>query len=253
MRLKIVLKTHANQYLDFNYQQYLSAAIYEKINLVNWQVGKDLHEVGFKHDRRGRFTNKSFCFSVLFDLKKSFNKGDFFMKVAPCYPYFYISIHKDEISEMFVGGIFKNESFNIGNFYASVHEVKVVKECEMSEEMKFRAISPICVRRRWLNDGEGWKKDIRPTEEGYAQNIMENLITKYETYNKRRENYGQYDFNILKVYNSVLVKMNKSMQKGYFVDFEIKCMPDLIEMGFVCGFGGLNSQGFGLVDVINNN
>ena len=72
MRLRIKLKYKGQGIFPFNYNYYLSSAIYNLLNFGTPEFAKFLHDVGFK---QGNKTYKLFSFALLFEKYTATKEG----------------------------------------------------------------------------------------------------------------------------------------------------------------------------------
>lgn len=106
---------------------------------------------------------------------------------------------------------------------------------------------------------------FRINDDGLIENLKQNLLRKYSLlYDKDlvlNEFEFEFDEDYIKKRNGVVSKLitiaegskYESKIKGIMCDFKIKTNPELIKVGYECGFGGKNSMGFGFVEVKNKN
>ena len=265
MRLRIELYSEKPVKIPFNYNYQLHSAIYKIISQSEPDFAKFLHDTGFKSDNK---VFKFFTFSKLFiqAVKSQITKYGFegINKAN-----FYFCTHIDKIYENFVLGLFAGKEICL-QFYNNevkffIEKVEVLEDIEFEESMDFICLSPICVSIQVEINNRLQKHFLDymiPDErERFIQNIYNNLINKFEVISGEKwtkpQNFS-FSFNpdyIVKQ-NGVISKLlkfkdNKKI-KCFEAPFKIKTYPELIKLGYSCGFGENNAAGLGCVEEIKN-
>ena len=150
MRFKITLQTN-RQYgnlLPFNYQYEQSAVIYRILAQADMQYSSWLHENGYLLHEAKRF--KLFCYSpFIFEKVKPLPEAGC-LDIIGEKAVWYISFIPEKSTLEFIQGIFAHQSFSIGNkkyqVAFDVVGVEAIPMPQLSEEMTFVALSPICVK-----------------------------------------------------------------------------------------------------------
>ena len=260
MRLKVSLQTKSLSFIPFNYQFQLHSAIYNLIRKSSKEYSNFLHYTGFIDENKHL---KLFVFSkLLFHNVKRISKG--FDQVRKFTFYFSTPIPKS--FEHLILGIFSDQKMvlnvagrkNVFNF----EFVETLPEPVFKSEMKFTCLSPIAVAGGSEEySGKHYFDYLNPDErEQYIAGVKNNLIRKYRTV------YGQdftggdvFDFGFDPLY--IAKRQGKIRKNIRFKDsriiameapFTIKADPELIKIGYDCGFGENNSAGFGMVEVVKS-
>jgi CRISPR-associated endoribonuclease Cas6 len=154
----------------------------------------------------------------------------------------------------FVNGSILNEKIRLGKNEVYINEIKVVNKRYKSGD-KFYTKSPITVYST-LSNGEKKKTYFySPYEKEFEEQIKNNLISKYKSF------YGEdpkdSSFSI-KLANKDKLKEKWTQYKGFIIkgwngEFIITGSKEMIDIAYHCGIGGKNSQGFGMIDLCNNN
>lgn len=155
---------------------------------------------------------------------------------------------------------------NYPNAILNIKHVNVIETPEFNEEVKLRLLSPLVMSVRQLIGQKTvytsliYKDDINEIN----KHISENLAYKYKTlYN---ENIRPFKFQLewdnefitqnlnsgKKLTSKLSVEFGnkKNTVLGSSVPFTIKGNEKLIRVGYECGFGDMNSLGFGMVDIL---
>ena len=125
--------------------------------------------------------------------------------------------------------------------------------------MHYTCISPILLKRKRITGGEDY---LSPTHQEFAKILISNLLNKARAFTTTVntsllwEDHAEIAFKTngeikkngvtLKAFTSGATKMI-----AYTFDFELTMPTYLHEIGYHAGFGHLNSQGFGCVEVRN--
>jgi CRISPR-associated endoribonuclease Cas6 len=259
MRFKINLnRSGSGKFLPINYQYELSSLIYKIINQADTDFAQYLHNNGYtvagKTFRLFNFSRLSFDqYKVYGNEKRIEHQG----QMAS----FHISFLVDRAAEEFIKGLFMNQELQLGDKITQIHyEVSGIESCErpiFQEKMRYRCLSPILIKQKRADGGEDY---LQPKEENYAEILAYNLCSKAQAFALNTDELTpdqkvpQIDFQPKgKVYkNGVLIKRHTSAAThviGYMYEFELTAPPELHEIGYYAGFGHLNSQGFGCVEV----
>lgn len=241
--------------LPINYQYELSSWIYRIINYGDSSFASWLHQQGYKTDVQKTF--KLFAFSNL-KIKEKKIEGDR-LHILSDRASIEISFMPVEAIDTFVKGLFKEQEFSIGDalsrVWFKVSSVVSLTEPKFNETMQLRAVSPIFMDLRIT--GRQHPLHMSPEDEPYAKLLFDNLNDKYKAYKNTKFGFdtSKCAFRILSTPKRkvIAIKANTSAETkicGYLYDFEVTAPPELIRLGYYCGFGSSNSQGFGAVRLI---
>ena len=258
MRFCITISKEGNRsFLPINYQYELSSAIYRTIDRANSEFSRFLHERGYLAFGRNF---RLFTFSRLsFDSYKVVKEAGRIEHLGT-EASFEISFLMDQAAEEFIKGLFMDQVFALGDRISRVHyvvsRIDAVARPQFKEEMVYRCLSPIFLRRKRNDGGEDY---LHPEEKEYGLLLVQNLLSKSQALQlagKHDEvnvtSFPHFDFKPTgKVYkNGVKIKQltqQETMLVGYMFEFELTAPIELQEIGYYSGFGHLNSQGFGCV------
>jgi CRISPR-associated endoribonuclease Cas6 len=251
MRVKLTfLASKRNAMLPLNYNHAVAGLIYRTIGNASEEFAAALHDKGFEADRR-RF--KLFTFSRLF-AKRSRVIGDQLMLESPEVS-LQVSSPVGDFIEHFVSGLFQSEQFNIAGSEFTLAEAETIAPPELSERMKFRALSPITEsvrdeqnRVRYLNLEDDWSEIIK-----------RNLARKYEALYGREpvDARLRWEWDLGYIAEaakrnrrpSVLIEVSDGIKvRGWLLPFTVEGSKELIEIGYEAGFGKSNAMGFGMVE-----
>jgi CRISPR-associated endoribonuclease Cas6 len=269
MRLKIHLHSENLFRIPYNYLHELQAVIYKIISQSEVEFASFLHNLGYNNKvlLTNEITSKKifklFTYSRLFfdNHKQNKSKYGFEGLDSTC---FYFSTYVDRIYENFVIGLFSGKEINLyfpkNKVTLFIENAVVQEEIEISKKMSFTCYSPISVSTQIDIDGKLKKHFLdymNPSErEHFKQNIYKNLCNKYETiFEKKWDQPEEFSFYFDEKYIekrkgniSKLISFKEGEKiKGFEAPFVVETYPELIKIGYYCGFGENNSAGFGCV------
>lgn len=265
MRINITAETEQPAYFPFNYQYILQSTIYALIRESSYEHSRFLHEKGYVRDGINKFF-KLFTFSKLkFTPKRQTSQG--FEGVHKIDFVFSTSVEKS-LRHMILG-IFSDRKMTLRLKGRSVTfvvvNVDVQEDLEFSNQAKFICLSPIAVSTMIRNEKgrlvPHFLNYLVPSErEHFIENLKQNLINKYETlYDRPYINQAhpfrfQFDPLYIAKKNGRISKLiefkSQVMVKAMESPFIVEADPELIKIGYECGWGEKNSAGFGCVEPI---
>ena len=171
-----------------------------------------------------------------------------------------ISSGKAEFVEHLVVGLLHQPFVQIGRQRFRVETVKKLDPPELSDDMECIMLSPlVCSAKR---DGEKYPRFLLPDDEEFERVLLENLLGKYEAlHGQAYDGKAELHFEVVKEYferkNGAITKLvtlkegspDETKVRGTLAPFRLQIPQPLMEVGYYCGFGGLNAQGFGMVKV----
>lgn len=267
MRLKLTLQCVSKPaVIPINYNYQFSAAIYLLLKFGSPEFSKFLHENGYNIDNKNF---KLFTFAVKLRKYEILNntrfEGCHFSLLSPFVELYISSPMVDSFIKNFVIGTFEKQKVHIVHKQYvskfSINQVELIPDPEFTNEMHFRLLNPIVLSTMVLRNGRLTPYYLRIDDEGIEENLKANLIRKYKLVHNKDIVVDDFCFEFDKEYfqkrNGIVSKLitiaegtkNESKIKGILCDFKIKTNPELIKIGYECGFGGKNSMGFGFVEV----
>lgn len=265
MRIKITAITDRPASFPFNYQYPLQAAIYALIRESSSEYSKFLHEQGYVKDGINRVF-KFFTFSKLKFSPKLCGKTGF--ENVRQIEFIFSTIVEESLGHMILG-IFSDRKMHLRingkGLNLTIVNVDVLEDLVFSDKEKFICLSPIAVSTMVEND-KGRKVPhflnymIPRERDRFAESIKNNLVNKYETLHNA--SYGKrehpFSFHFDPVYigkkNGAISKLisfkNDIKIKAMEAPFTVEADPDLIKIGYECGWGEKNSAGFGCTESI---
>lgn len=250
MRIRITL-TPPQYPASFPVNQHSVAAwIYQTVAMVAPDFAGFLHNEGFHAEA----STKNFKFFV-FSLPKlprytfaqeayCFAEGFLQLQIASPLPNFL---------EAFIAGLTMREQFRVGGQSFAISAIEILAPPTFQEQMRFAALSPITVSVQPA--GSPTKYYMRAHEEEFGPLVVANLCEKYRVLFGANIDESELEFSFDWDYIeqrggpervSKLITYKDIKIKGYLAPFYVRGNPDLIALGWECGFGSANSQGFGM-------
>jgi len=266
MRIKLSLRVNTPAtVIPYNYQHYLSSALYGILSRSSGVYSEFLHQKGYLGpDGRLR---KLFTFSKLF-FNRRISKNRFGYKCEQgCEIWMFVSspmLH--DFVRHFVTGLFEDQIIRIDKVLLNVYQVESMADPDFSEEMKFICLSPVVLKSVVLTSTGKKTYYYRPLDENLSQAVRASAINKYRTVHNKNPDSDELEFIVDKNYIkrrggqehvAKLVTVKKGTKeetkiKGFEVPFTLKGSVELIKNIYDCGIGDQCSLGFGCVNVVEN-
>jgi len=259
LRLLLKLRISGNSRLTLNYNYSLSAAIYGLLRFGSAEFSSFLHDIGFESQNK---TYKLFTFALRLR-GYTIDEGSFNL-INPN-AYLYISTPLvDTFIQNFIIGTFEKQKMEIngskGASIFTIEQVESLPEPQFKEQMKFKLLSPLVLSTKRQIIDELKQYYLRPGDTDKINEVLtNNLKNKYRIINKGETGEAEvklkWDEFYLRKHDRVTKKITINENGKYPVEiiginapFTIEGNPELIKVGYECGFGEKNSMGFGLVD-----
>lgn len=263
MRLKISLHITELKPISFNYYYQFSSAIYLLLKFSSPEFSNFLHNNGYKLNGK---PYKLFSFALKLEKYKTTQRE--IILESPNVHLIISSPKIDDFIKNFVIGSFERTFFFI-SIGGSEHKfiirnMELLPEPEFKNEMSFTMTSPMVLSTVKEFNGKLSTYYLRPEDiEDINRILTQNLRNKYELINNIVSN-GKvnifWDENYLKKHPRITKKVtinefgeNPVDVIGIQAPFKIIGDPELIKIGYQCGFGEKNSMGFGMTEGINGN
>ncbi|MDD3080199.1 MAG: CRISPR-associated endoribonuclease Cas6 [Paludibacter sp.] len=236
--------------LPLNYQYELSSFIYRTLAQSDEQYSGWLHENGYKADRK-QF--RLFSFSNL--IIPEFKITDDRIRILSARSGLIISFLPEKSTVEFVNGIFRNQSFTIGDRKSkvafSVSSIEQLRDPDFSQHGEFVTLSPVCIMQK--NERQKHPQYLSPQDEFSNASLFMNLSDKYRAfYNIPYAGDAHFELTVRNRPHSKLITIKRDTPqqtsiKGYNFSFGISASPELKFLMYHTGLGQKNSMGFGCV------
>lgn len=258
MRFNLSLRiTSRNKVLPINYQYPLHSWIYNVIQSANAEFSKFLHDDGY---RLGNKKFKLFTFSGLqgepFRIYKQEQRIGFYGEEISLQISFYI----DQAAEYFITGLFKGQSFSLGDHISQVDfeviRIEAMPRPSFQETMQYQCITPVVIS--YQPEGRKQAKYYRPEEEEYEELFIRHLVQKHASLplpvlageHSLPSSGWKFKLSGKSRRKGVHIKQHTpghTQVIGYRYNFGLTAPVEVHELGYYAGFGEKNSLGFGMV------
>ncbi len=263
MRFNITLRVNAQKFgnrLPINYQYEMSAAIYKILSSGSDEYAQWLHDNGFKLENGKQF--KLFTFSHLNIPKRRLLKQSNQLELLSDHVFWQITFLPEHSTQNFIGGLFQDRVFEIGNKVSKVQfeveNIELLPPPEFQKTMVYKTLSPISVS--YIDD---FGRDCYPqspeefaTAEWVRERLLCNLLDKYSAICGNDFSGDAYlDMMMLSPAKSSLITIKSGTQaetkvRGFSCNFALNAPPELQRIAYESGLGELNSQGFGCLALV---
>lgn len=254
MRLKLVLKIMEGTVLPCNYMYELSSCLYKVLNEGNPVFTTWLHDKGYCKEKKAfkLFTFSNFYFS-------RFRIAGDRLRILSDRVQLIVSFYPIEAIEAFVIGLFKNTHLEIGDSQSrvglEVMGIEPLPEPVFTSCMSFKTISPMFIEEQFPDSRR--TVHLAPDDPKFVKLLHLNLLDKYRFFYGQEpdESWPETRLHVLSIPKAKTIALKKgtaqeTRMKGYLFQFELEGQPELLKLGYYGGFGRLNSQGFGCVEVL---
>lgn len=263
MRLLLKLTANNSSKISINYNYALSSAIYSLLQFGSPEFSEFLHKIGYKSSNK---TYKLFTFTLKFDSVQLSNN---YLNLQSPKAFLYITSPLiDDFIKNFVIGTFQKQSVEIYSEFIktkfNIEQAELIPPPLFVETMNFKMLSPLVLSTQLTNNGEKERYYLRYNDDTQLTNriLNQNLENKYQAINnipytgEGVKLEWDHDFAIQSIKKgkrlSKKVTITKDLENpidviGIFCPFTIIGDPQLISIGYECGFGEKNSMGFGMV------
>ncbi len=254
MRIKITCDTGTGIRLPINYNYFLTGAIYRFLKESDPEYAHFLHQGGYEQEKR-RF--KLFTFSQLMAKEREI-RGDqihFRSPLTWC-----VSSSQEPFLENFAAALMQTGILQIEHHRLRVQDVEVLRQPRFGPQMTFRCLSPITMSTVRERANKLDTHYCLPDDPQFSELVRQNLIRKYEAVYRQPPQEQSFAMTFDPAYIDKkggrvtrLVDFKGTKIRGILSPFHVIGAPELIHVGYACGFGDKNSMGFGMVEVVRKN
>ena len=255
MRIRVHLRAPPPIVIPLNYAHQLASVVYHLLGRSSSAYSAFLHGQGYGTGDR-RF--KLFTFSPLFGQPRQVVAEHLrFETTAVTWS---ITSPVEAFIRHVVQGILSLDQLEIANVTFAVAQVETLPEPSFTDEMRFTCLSPLTMSVRTA--GQRWAQYLAPEDPQFAAAVRANLERKYAlvqaVQGKAAEGLAAKAFSLTfdPHYQarhggriSKLIDYKGTKIRGYQAPLTVTGPAELLRIGYACGFGDRNSQGFGMVEV----
>lgn len=262
MRIQLSLRPQKRfSEIPLNYAYPLSAAIYKILQQASPEYSEFLHQKGYPAPS-GRLM-KLFTFSKLWIPQVRVVAG----ALRGSNDVWRLQVGSpmlDEFVQNFVLGLFQSSEIAIGgqgrHAVFQVEQVEALPMPEFRDVTRFKCLSPISAST--VHDSERGRRIYyyRPHDAALSEALRKNLLGKYEIIHGRPPGDARFWFRLQPADKpkSRLITIKEGTAeatqiKAFETYFTLEGSPELMQTAWQCGLGEHNSQGFGMIEVIEAN
>jgi CRISPR-associated endoribonuclease Cas6 len=276
MRLKLTLRQTAPVTLPMSTGYYISAAIYETLQAASPEYAHFLHQDGYhiSHHELKKF--KLFSFSNLqiprFDIQRY--NGQSYLHSTSSQVQLVISSPMETFLQHLVTGLFDNGLFRVATAVFEKDIIETLPDPTFTDTMDFTMLSPLMLstveeRQPVAADTHSENKAsrlrthfLRYDDPRFEHLLLQNLLRKYEAVHGKPypdEASLHIEFNPAyirrregKIEKLLVIKQGEPEEtriKAIECPFRLTAPPELIKVGYDCGFGEKCSTGMGMVKI----
>ena len=253
MRIKITCDIGKGIVLPINYNYFLASVIYQFLKESDPEYADFLHQAGYELENR-HF--KLFTFSQLMAKRREI-RGDQIHFRSPLT--WYVSSSQELFLQNFAAALMGKGILRIEGHRLQIHDVEVLRQPHFERQMTFRCLSPITMSTMRERSDKLVTHYCLPDDPQFSELVRQNLIRKYEAVHQQPPEEKSFAMTFDQVYIDKregrvtrLVDYKGIKIRGVVSPFHVIGAPELIRVGYECGFGDKNSAGFGMVDVSRN-
>ncbi len=265
MRLRLTVKLKgSSRSIPINYFHSLSSSLYSLLRFGSEEFSEFLHSKGFLIAGR---VYKLFSFAMRFE-KMRIQDARIFLDSPNCSIYITSPQIDDFIQNLLVGAFEKHEILIYGDYQStvfSIENIEVIPPPEFTSSMKFFAYSPLVFSIKKIVNSTEHQYYLRPDDTEEINRVLtNNLLNKFNIVNGRQGDdafgAGNNPELLRLTWNEEYLRRNARVTKkvtihnasenpidviGIQAPFRLEGNPELIRIGYECGFGEKNSMGFG--------
>ena len=251
MRIKITCDIGEGIRLPINYNYFLTGVIYQFLRESDPEYAQFLHQDGYELENR-HF--KLFTFSQLMAKRREI-RGDRIHFRSPLT--WYVSSSQEPFLQNFAAALMQTGILQIERQRLRVENVEVLRQPHFERQMTFRCLSPITMSTVRERADKLVTHYCLPDDPQFSELVRQNLIRKYEAVHQQPPEEKSFAMTFDQGYIDKrkgrvtrLVDYKGIKIRGVVSPFHVIGAPELIHIGYECGFGDKNSMGFGMADVL---
>ena len=249
MRIKITCDIGEGIHLPINSNHFLTGVIYQFLQESDPEYADFLHQEGYELENR-RF--KLFTFSQLMAKRREIRGGQIHFRSPVTW---YVSSSQRPFLENFAAALMQMGTLQIERQRLRVQDVEVLRQPRFGPKMTFRCLSPITMSTKRQRADRLETHYCLPDDPQFSELVRQNLIRKYEAVYGEPPAEKSFAMTFDQAYMAKkgrvtrLVDYKGTNIRGVLCPFHVIGAPELIHVGYECGFGDKNSAGFGMAEV----
>lgn len=251
MRIKISCGIGKGVDLPINYNYFLTGVIYQFLKESDPQYADFLHKAGYELENR-RF--KLFTFSQLMAKRREIRGNQIHFRSPLTW---YVSSSQELFLQNFAAALMQTGILQVERHRLRVQDVEVLRQPRFGQQMTFRCLSPITMSTKRDRSNKLVTHYCLPDDPQFSELVRQNLIRKYEAAHQHPPTEKSFAMTFDQGYIdnrkgrvTRLVDFKGTKIRGIVSPFHVIGAPELIRVGYECGFGDKNSAGFGMAEVL---
>ncbi len=243
MRLKVTLDHPSPFFLPWRYPELLRGAFYTALRRWEPELAEAMHDQGLTAGSR-RY--KPFTYSWLRPRAAQRQPGGLLMQPPV---WWWVSSPLLQIVEAVAGFLLTKGTINLGSVNLTVVQVEVEAMPPLKPPLVVETLSPIVASTGVEQGGRLRKVFLEPWQEEFHRVLSQNLINKARALGHAISGDTKVRLEPLKGVRSRLVTVNDIAVRGFEGRFRASGDTLLLRIGYETGFGERNAQGFGMVQL----
>jgi CRISPR-associated endoribonuclease Cas6 len=168
----------------------------------------------------------------------------------------YVSSPQETFLGSFALSLMDECKLRVGTQYLRILDVEIPQLPSFHQEMKFRCLSPITISTKREREGKLVMHYCLPHEPEFSELVRQNLIRKHEAiygHGPRDDSFSMdFDQEYIKRRKGRITRLVRYKNidiRGVLCPFYARGSPELMFVGYECGFGDKNGAGFGMVEI----
>ena len=251
MRIKITCDIGEGIRLPINYNYFLTGVIYQFLKESDPEYADFLHQEGYELENR-RF--KLFTFSQLMAQRREIRGERIHFRSSLTW---YVSSSQEPFLENFAAALMQTGILQIQRQRLQVQDVEVLRQPRFESQMTFRCLSPITMSTKRERGNQLVTHYCLPDDPQLSELVRQNLIRKYEAVHRHPPQEKSFAMTFDQGYIDKregrvtrLVDFKGTKIRCIMSPFHVIGAPELIHVGYECGFGDKNSMGFGMIEIL---
>ncbi len=247
MRLKLELSSDSKIELPIHYNLTIQGMLYKYLPP---SLSEFLHDIGFFYKGRSfKLYTFSRIFSPRYNVHPDKKRYIFDSPIS-----IYISSAVQNITKRIGESFLKKSKIILGKNQLYLNSIEILNPPEIKHAtIKIKTLSPITAYRTFQKEnGKNFYRYYHPNEEEFNDLLKENIRKKYEIITEKELVDFEFRIQPIKPPRKVLIKYKNFIIEGYDGVFVIHTDPEVFSVIFDAGLGAKNSQGFGMIELIQN-
>jgi len=237
----MLLETTKDAFIPWSYRSDLTRLIYRLIGLSDRNYASWLHDEGYE---KGGKVYRLFVYSDLqFPPREVSSIG---LKGKGCIVWQLGSPDERFIKAVADGVKLQGNKLDIFGSTFDVLDILQTQLPKTKENPTFRTISPVVVS---IQEGKGTTPTyLNPEDQRFTQALERNLLSKWEAYNKKSIEVGNFGIRTWEPKSKLIPTFNIKV-RAWNLKLQMWGSDELMRFAYDAGLGERNSQGFGMIEL----